>query len=154
MAMRYSGGIKPGRWAHAARHRSASSTPGVARAPVGQAGRQAEQAPQSRSTGWSGSTSASVITDPITAQGPIPPISTIVFLPHQPSPARTAAARSTRRLSSHKISARYLSAFKRQAMASSPRRRGSYPSPAVTLDTFPVGLFDCRSRSGEPDSGR
>ena len=52
------------------------------------------------------SRSASVTTLPSRSHGPWPGASTMVLLPHQPTPARTAAALSTSRLSSARIAAR------------------------------------------------
>ena len=68
---------------------------------------QAEQVPQSRCIGLLAGIEASVTTVPSSIQGPCPGANTIVLFPCQPTPARTAAALSTSRLSSLKISARY-----------------------------------------------
>src|SRR5437764_6119519 len=97
-ASRNSTGKSPGAWRRWARQRRASSTPGATSAPVGHAGRQRAQLPHPSATGMATGKVASVTTEPRTNQEPSSGRSTLVFLPYQPRPARTAASRSTKRL--------------------------------------------------------
>jgi len=66
---------------------------GRANAPVGQASRQARQEPQRSGSGSSKSSSAEVRSTPIRNQEPRVRVSSMVFLPIQPSPARAARSR-------------------------------------------------------------
>ena len=76
-------GTEPGVWSQVDRQRRASS-PHSPSAPVGQAGIQAEQVPQSRSMGLLAGTEASVTTVPSSIHGPCPGVNTMVLLPSQP----------------------------------------------------------------------
>ena len=67
---------------------------------------------------------ASVTTDPIRNQGPTPGDRTMVLFPHHPTPALTAAARSTKRESSTSTSERNPASPSATASLSKPDRRG------------------------------
>src|SRR5579875_3450507 len=119
--------MAPGACTAQARQRRASSTPGAVSAPVGQAGRQARHAPQPGRSGSSGARAASVSTAPSTYQEPWPGSRIVVLLPYHPTPARAAAARSTRALSSARTTARCPAPRSTPAPAPRAGRRGKAP---------------------------
>src|SRR5438067_2993696 len=125
-AARNSTGNAPGACTRWARQRRASRTPGETSAPVGHAGKQRRHEPQPSATRVADtSRGASVTTDPKTNHEPLPGRSRLVFLPYQPRPARNAASRSTRALSSASTRLRHPLATSSAATAPSAARRGA-----------------------------
>ena len=98
-------------------------------APVGQPSRQRRHVPHPSATGsGDGPRSAVVSTDPRRNQLPRPGNRMLAFLPYHPSPARWAAARSTRLFSSADTIARW------PAVAEDPRDLGEdRPQPGVVV---------------------
>src|SRR5579885_1427331 len=72
-----------------------SNTYGATNAPVGQACRQISHLPQVDFNGSSGSSARLVTISDRKTHDPQPCVKIFVFLPYQPSPARSATARST-----------------------------------------------------------
>ena len=147
------------------RHRRASTTPSATIAAVGQASTHRRQVPQPSGTGSSpvgcdGSVrSASVSTAPSTNQLPLPGSNRLELLPNQPRPARYAAARSTRALSSASTTARHPALRRSVAIISSAERNTASWSPTAYRATTPNGPERSASPttdlpSGAPPSGR
>ena len=96
-----------------------------------------------------GGSGASVTTEPSTNQDPAPGRSMLAFLPYHPKPARTAAARSTRALSSATTRARQPSSVRCSAThPRAARKDGSGPPRRTSPPALPEANGSLRERRG------